>query len=216
MNIKKPYIIIPVIFVAILFVSCSTASVPVTQKQIVEINLSDPVPCSFEIHNPTDNVMLYTVKATDQYFNPQKINYTVSENWEDRTARYTGWQRVNWLVMPDHLITVEPHTTEEVEFSITPQGTGTFWGKFEVMDDTPQSNMMAIKMCYVSQVIAHIHDMPATTSSGVNVSSDVDAEPCYIAYIIAFGMAFLVVLLFMAFRWKKNTAIRDYRNRKKQ
>ncbi len=216
MNIKIPHIIIPVIFVTILFVLCSSASVPVTQKQIIEINLSDPVPCSFEIHNPTDNVMLFTVKATEQYFNPQKINYTLLENWEDRTAKHTGWQRANWLVMPDQ-VTVDPHIAKQVEFFIIPQSTGTFWGKFEVMDVTPQSNMMAVKMCYVSQVIGYIYDTPAEAFSDVNnVSSDVDAKPCYIAYIIAFSMVFIIILLFMVCRWKKNTMIQDYQSRKKQ
>ena len=134
---------------------------PVTGKQIVDVN-SGGLDNTYQITvtNPTNMSYVLTIKPAQQFFIPEKVHYTINENWLDKFEQYENWQEVDWIRVKEDIIYVSPNTIKKVDFIINTGDLteGTFYGKLEVKDASKKTGTIVVRTVYVSQVVGYVEE----------------------------------------------------------
>ena len=158
----------------------------ITGKQITTIYTGNNIR-TITVTNPTDDILTVKITATqEQYYIPDDITFSISENWQQKFNSYNNWQKVDWIDVKYSEAVIPPHMSEKIRFSINvPENitTGTFYAKLEVKDIGEKQGLIVIRPIYVSQLVAHISSR----------SNDTEI-PDYFFYI---GIAVILLLVVM-------------------
>jgi len=146
-----------IVLLAVVPVLCSGFTV--TGKQVTTIYAGNNIK-TITVTNPTDDILVIKLIVTEeQYYAPDDITFSITENWEQKFNSCGNWQKVNWISAKYSEAVIPPHMSEEIKFSINvPENitTGTFYAKLEVKDIGEKRGLIVIRPVYVSQLVAHI------------------------------------------------------------
>ncbi len=182
----KDVVKILMVIVLLIVASVLSSGFTVTGKQITTIYTGNNIR-TITITNPTDDILTVKITATqEQYYTPNNIAFSMSENWQQKFNSYSNWQKVDWIDVKYSEAVIPPHTTEKIRFSINvPENitTGTFYAKLEVKDIGEKQGLIVIRPIYVSQLVAYI----SSHSNNTEI-------PDYFFYI---GIAVILLLIVM-------------------
>jgi len=182
----KDVVKILVVIVLLIVASVLSSGFTVTGKQITTIYTGNNIR-TITVINPTDDILVIKLIVTEeQYYTPDDITFSISENWQQKFNSYNNWQKVDWIDVKYSEAVIPPHMSEKIRFSINvPENItrGTFYAKLEVKDIGEKQGLIVIRPIYVSQLVAHISSR----------SNDTEI-PDYFFYI---GIAVILLLIVM-------------------
>jgi len=155
----KDVVKILVVIVLLIVASVLSSGFTVTGKQITTIYTGNNIK-TITVTNPTDDILVIKLIVTEeQYYTPDNITFSISENWQQKFNSYSNWQKVDWIDVKYSEAVIPPHMNEKIRFSINiPENItrGTFYAKLEVKDIGEKQGLIVIRPIYVSQLVAHI------------------------------------------------------------